>query len=223
MRLHYTQGSPFARMVRVLVREKRLDCEEAEITVFPPPAEYFGINPLGQVPVLETPERRLFPTGIILDYLMSAFQAPWDGSRSELPLAASLVRQEHPWKDGQVLSVLLAFGDLLATMKYQEWAGLRPVGENVLGFVPAKRNGERIHKTLDWLESAATRSGFLPDCLSVQDIVLICLVQWTESRGPIEWRGRPRLEAIVALHENRASFVVTAPRPWHPKEWRAAT
>jgi glutathione S-transferase len=197
------------------LREKRLDCEEAEIIEFPPPPSYFAINPLGQVPVLETSEGRLFPTSVILAYLMSMPPVPPHRTQ-DLPLASSLARDDHHWKDTQLLAAVLAFGDFLAMSKYQEWAGLEPVGKNVLGFVPAQRNAERAQRTLDWLESIATAEGFLPGCLSVQDIAVVCLILWTESRGPIEWRGRPRLEAMVARHKDCPSFTATAPKPWRP-------
>ena len=80
-------------------------------------------------------------------------------------------------------------GDVLATSKYQKWAGLPPVGKNVLGFDPPERNDTRVMRMLDWLESKATPSGFFPGVLSVHDIVLACLIRWTASRGRIAWRS----------------------------------
>ena len=56
MKLHYTPGSPFARIIRVLLRELAHDCQEVEIGEFPPSSDYFAVNPLGQVPALETAE-----------------------------------------------------------------------------------------------------------------------------------------------------------------------
>ena len=52
MHLHCIDGSPFARILRVLVREHGVKCEEVEIVEFPPPDTLFDLNPLGQVPVL---------------------------------------------------------------------------------------------------------------------------------------------------------------------------
>jgi glutathione S-transferase len=215
MKLYYTSGSPFARMVRVVLRELNAVYEEFDIG-FPPPPDYFEVNPLGQVPVLETDRGRIFPTSVILEFLLASAgssRAPDDGG---LPLARFLWRDGHQREDRQTLAVTLAMGDVLAATKYQEWAGLRPVGKNVLGFDIAARNEERVQKILDWLENRATPSGFLPGVLSVQDIALVCLILWTESRGPIAWRGRPRLESLVARNELRASFAATSPRPWRP-------
>jgi glutathione S-transferase len=207
LKLHYTRGSPFARIVRVLVRELDLDCDE-EVSGFPPSADYFAVNPLGQIPALETADGIRFPTRIIIDYLLG------QPRRGDTSLARSVRRSEEHWQDDRMLAVLLAMGDALAAMKYQAWAGLRPGGKNLIGFDPANRHLERVERTLDWLESIAAPSGFLPDVLSVQDIALSCFILWTEARGPIAWRGRPKLEAIVANCANRSSFLATGPPPW---------
>ncbi|WP_119271663.1 glutathione S-transferase family protein [Taklimakanibacter deserti] len=208
MKLHYTPGSPFARIIRVLVRELALDCKEVAIRGFPPANDYFAINPLGQVPALETAEGVKFPTRIIIDFLMALPR------REPLPVARAVRRWEGYWQDDQLLAVLLAMGDALAAIKYQNWAGLRPGGKNLLGFDPADRHAERLGRTLDWLEGNAAPDGFLPGVLSVQDIALASFVLWTEARGGFPWRGRPRLEAIVAGCAERPSFAATEPQPW---------
>ena len=206
MRLHCTPGSSFSRMIRVLVRELNLDCEEAMIVGFPPAPEFFAINPLGQVPALETDGDVRFPTRIIIDYLLSL---PTKGGSVRLSLAGPQER----WRDEQTLDVILAMGDALGAIKYQAWAGLGPVGENLIGYDPATRHMERVSKALDWLDERATPSGFLPGFLSVQDIALSCVVLWTEARGRIPWQ-RPNLSAIVAACESRPIFQATQPQPW---------
>lgn len=208
MKLHYAPGSPFARIIRVLLRELALNCREVEIKGFPPSGDYFAVNPLGQVPALETAEGVKFPTRIIIDFLMALPR------RETLPLAPAVRRAEGCWQDDQMLAVLLAMGDALAVIKYQDWAGLRVTGENLIGFDPADRHAERVRRTLDWLEERATQSGFLPGVLSVQDVALASFVLWTEARGGFSWRGRPRLEAIVAGCAKRPSFAATQPQPW---------
>jgi glutathione S-transferase len=208
LKLHYTPGSPFARIIRVLVRELSTECEELEIVEFPPADAYFAINPLGQVPALETVEGVKFPTRIIIDYLMALPR------RSPASLAPSVRRDGRYWQDDQTLAVVLAMGDALVAMKYRAWAGLAQVDENLLGYDPADRHGERVQRTLDWLEGRATAAGFLPGLLSVQDIVLASILLWIEARGGFAWRGRPRLEAIVARCAERPSFAGTPPQPW---------
>jgi hypothetical protein len=43
------------------------------------------------------------------------------------------------------------------------------------------------------------------------DVAVACFILWSEVRGPIAWRGRPRLESLVAGLEPRPSFRSTAP------------
>jgi glutathione S-transferase len=207
VKLHYTQGSPFARIARVLIRELGIDCEEIRLAGFPPPASFFALNPLGQVPALETDDGVRFPTRLIVDYLLANAKIP--------PFFAPTVRRtESFWQDEQILTVLLAMGDTLANIKYQQWAGLRPGGENLIGYNPSDRNTERVTKTLDWLEARAGGEGFLPGVLSVQDIAFSSIVMWIDARGGFPWRGRKRLEAIASHCAERASFKSTAPQPW---------
>lgn len=212
MRLHFTPGSPFSRIIRVLIRELSLSVEEVEITEFPPRDEYFQINPLGQAPALETEGGVRFPTRFIIDFLLDL---PRPASLLiKPPVAPAVRRSPEVWEDDQALAVILAMGDALAAIKYQRWAGLLPSGPNLIGFDPAERHADRVRQTLDWLEANATPSGFLPGLLSAQDIALSCLALWTEARGGFPWRGRPNLETIVAACEARPSFIETQPQKW---------
>lgn len=208
MKLYYVPGSPFARIIRVLLRELAFPCAEVEVADFPPPPDYFAINPLGQVPALVTDDGVKFPTRIIIDHLL-ALPGP-KPARAVLDVR----RAPNCWQDDQTLAVLLAMGDALAALKYQAWAGLRPAAENLLGYDPADRHAERVRRALDWLEARALPAGFLPGGLSVQDIALAAILLWIEARGGFAWRGRPKLEAIVRRCDERASFLATRPQPW---------
>jgi glutathione S-transferase len=214
MILYFIQGSPFARMARILLREFSIACAEEEIREFPPPPSFFDINPLGQVPVLEDCGKRFFPTGVVLAHILDT--ASDRGSTGDL--SRKLVRDRFRCEDQQLLAVLLAMSDMLAAAKYQLWAGLDAVQENSLGFNPADRNMERVYRTLDWLEKRATDQGFWPGTISAQDVVLACIMLWSEARGAIAWRGRPRLESIVARLAERPSFAATVPLPWAPAD-----
>jgi glutathione S-transferase len=214
MILYFIQGSPFARMARVLLREFSIECTEEEIREFPPPPSFFDINPFGQVPVLEDRGQRFFPTHVVLARILDI--ASHAGSTGDL--SRNRVRDAYRWEDEQLLAVLLEMSDMLARAKYQIWAGLDPVHKNSLGFNPAERNMERVYRTLDWLEKRATDQGFWPDTLSTPDVVLACIILWSEARGAIAWRGRSRLEGIVARLTERPSFAATVPLPWPPAD-----
>lgn len=206
---HYVDGSPFARMIRVLARELTLEMAEVEMTEFPPPPAFFALNPLGQVPVLIRDGIALFPTDIALAALTEAAAATSDaavppGLREIAPSLA----------DRQLLSVILSLGDQIAALRYRGWAGLTPVNPNRLGFDLDARAEARIAHALDWLGARIGTQGFRDDGIGLADIALACLLLWTESRGPIPWRGRPGIETMVSRMAARDSFVATAPRPW---------
>ena len=133
----------FARMIRVLVRELGLEFDEIEIREFPPSQAYFAVNPLGQVPALETHDGIRFPTRLIIDFLIA------HPDRADGEFAKSVRRTADCWQDEQTLAVILAMGDALGAIKYQVWAGLEPAGENLLGYDPAERHKERVQRTLD--------------------------------------------------------------------------
>ena len=207
MDLYYIDGSPFARITRVLARELGLPVTEREVLEFPPVPEFFALNPLGQVPVLVEAGKAYFPTRIIIDVLFSKATA------TAGPLARAVCRAEHGVEDAQIMAMILAMGDALVAHHYLDWAGVAPVGRNRLGFDPAVRNMLRVSAALDWLEDRMAGDGFQPGLISAQDIALTCFILWAESRGPIEWRGRRRIEAMIARLEQRASFAQTIPQP----------
>jgi len=213
MLLYYIQGSPFARMARVLLREFEIPCAETLIEEFPPSPAYFDVNPLGQVPVIEDGTNRFFPTSVVLNHIVAKAQ---ESGAPTSDIARTLFREESRQQDEQLFVVLLAMGDMMAAVQYAKWAGLAVVDRNRLGFEPAQRNMLRVYRTLDWLEQRAAKNGFWPSTTSVQDVVLACLILWSESRGPVQWRGRPKLEGIVSGLEGRPSFKSTAPLPLEP-------
>jgi glutathione S-transferase len=205
--LHYIDGSPFARIVRVLAREHAVEMREIEVTEFPPPDGFLDVNPLGQVPALVDAGVVYFPTRIAIEALLSRLKTPGKG------VAAVIAREASRIADDQDLAVILAMGDALAAHHYAKWAGIGSVDDNRLGFDPAQRNMIRALRALDWLANRMRDGCFQPGTISVQDIALTSFILWTESRGPIGWRGRPQIEKLIENLEGRASFVATTPRP----------
>jgi glutathione S-transferase len=210
MLLHFLPGSPFARMARISLRELRLDFQESMIETFPPPDDFFRLNPLGQVPVLEDGGHAYFPTMPVLTRIFR--RAGQDAGRNH-DFADTLARKGSDEADLQILEVLLSFSDFVATTQYIKWSDMHPGPRNRLGFQTVDRNTDRIHNTLDWLEHQVSGDGFWPGIVSAQDVVLACILLWTDSRGPIDWRGRPGLERIVAKLRDRQSFRETEPPP----------
>lgn len=176
--LYYVDGSPFARLIRVLVREWTYPTTEVELP-FPLPDDFFDLSPLGQVPVLRTKEKVLFPTAAIASYL--------SGSTGQ------------KLYDTQLLAAF-----------YQEWAGLVPgPKKNALGFDPATRNLERVRPFLDWVAQRIN-----PKAPGAPEFALGCILNWVDSRRPIDCQHPEVIMELVRSLEDRASFQETMPAPW---------
>jgi glutathione S-transferase len=91
-------------------------------------------------------------------------------------------------------------------------------GVDVLRVDYGRKQQARFHTCLDWLEARATPQGFIPGVFSFQDISLLCTLDFVDARGEnlkgvLEWRGRPRIEGIVAGCRDRPSVRSTVPGP----------
>lgn len=77
MKLYGSKTSPFARKVRVLAEELRLNdlIEEVQTDPFNPPAELLAANPLSKIPTLVTEKGEALPdSSLIVEYLMTRGQ-----------------------------------------------------------------------------------------------------------------------------------------------------
>ena len=140
-KLYFIDGSPFARLCRILIDEWNLPVQLVEVP-FPLPDDFFEINPMGQVPVLETIGEKIFPTSQIVEQLWAMTEA-------------TIEPNLDPLADRQLLATILGMGNFMVSANQHAWAGLQQVGENQLGFVPAERNQLRVEKCLDWIEARA--------------------------------------------------------------------
>lgn len=122
-------------------------------------------------------------------------------------------RPDHTRADEQGLAVILTMGDALAAHHDLDWAGIGQASRNRLGFSPRERHMQRVLAALDWLEARRPGAGLQPGVISGQDIALAVFTWWSETRGPIAWRERSRIEALVARLEPRTSFAATIPQP----------
>jgi glutathione S-transferase len=212
MRLLYTQGSPFARKIRIALAEKGLEYEKDAESASKRRLDVFSAqNPSLAIPVLLDGDVTIFESNLILEYLLRTYpgNAP-DSPRP--PLAATLTRPEHYWEDAKTLAVLESMASTMVNMRFYRASGV-DLGQVAYG----RRQQRRFHTCLDWLEKRATPEGFIPGVFSFQDINLICPLGYLDARGEflqgvLEWRGRPNLEAIVARYQDRPSVKSTLPR-----------
>jgi glutathione S-transferase len=197
-KLYYIDGSPFARLCRILIDEWQVPVHLVEVP-FPLPDTFFDINPMGQVPVLETIGEMIFPTAQIVEQLWAM---------------TTEAREPYldPLADRQLLTVILGLGNFLVLGNQQTRAGLELTGENKLGFNPAERHQIRVQKCLDWVDTRA-QTWLTGDEPNVCDYALACILLYSDARRPIEWRNRVKLAKIVDGLRDRPSFTATAPAP----------
>ena len=75
--LYYHPQSNFARKIRILLAEKNLDYELAEINLRNKPPEFLKISPIGRVPVfLEQDGTIIWDSSLIAEYLDETYPQP---------------------------------------------------------------------------------------------------------------------------------------------------
>ena len=82
-RLRYTLGSPFARIVRIVLDEKGLDYQHIEEITASSAEERLKDGPTLQVPAFSDGDLKLWDSTVIVDYLMAKYPnaAPRPASR----------------------------------------------------------------------------------------------------------------------------------------------
>jgi glutathione S-transferase len=204
--LYMSPLSPYTRKVRVLLAEKGLAFKNQPMPLDRLRNDYGNhINPCGRVPALDDNGRVLFESNVILEYLFASYpDAPQDASQP--PLAKSFVREAQRWEDLETLAAIETVLDCGLTMlRFGRHSGAKEEPAYLA------REQVRVQSILDWLEKRATPEGFMPGCFSALDLNMVITAQWVDFRGLFEWRGRPNIDRLVALHEQRPSLPPTHP------------
>ena len=199
MKLYITKGSPYARIVRVVVLEKgladRVEIISAKTRTTDSP--YYNINPSGRVPYLVCDDGLgLEDSALICSYLDNLdgkpmFALPAGAQGFELRRLEALVR-----------SML----DGMAVLGREKW---RPVNEQSPKIV--LHETDRAKRLLTLWERGIDDPVFNGPLNMVQ-IVMSCTLGFADLIPEFEWRtGHPRLDAWFKRISERDSFVETAP------------
>lgn len=215
MELFYNSGSPFGRVVRIVLAEKGLAFERRESVVARDIPASLEIAPTLQIPTLVDAGLRLWDSAVIVEYLFTTYGKPEDAA-DQPPLAADYVRAAHLWRDKLTHATLQTLGDAIVTVSQLERAGLRHEDN-----VHTQRCAARIQTVLDWCEGqlADSNPGFIADVVSAQDIMLACCCQLLDRRAlRIRWKTeqRRRVATLVASLAQRESFQREPVLWWEP-------
>jgi len=195
--------SPFARKVRIVMAEKRIECVLEMMDVWSPETRIQEFNPLGKVPCLIMEDGgAVFDSRTIVEYLDSLTPVG-----HLIPTHGRERIEVRTWE-------ALADGLLEAAVLVRLEQTQRTAAERSARWV--ERQMSKVHAAFD---SAANGLGERPWCngqsYTLADIALGCALSWIEYRFPsIDWRGpHPNLARHLDKLSARQSFIDTAPPP----------
>ncbi len=201
MRLFSNPASPFARKVRIVLAEKRIDCRIENVDVNPQDNPVNAHNPLGKIPALVLEDgTTLYDSRVIVEFL--------DGRSAEGRLIPPEGRERIAVRRWEALADGVLDAGLL--VRYES---LRPAGEQSPAWV-AKQMA-RLRRGLAQMESdLGARAWCQGERYTLADIALGCCVGWIGFRKPggIDWRAEcPGLARHYDALMARPAFASTAP------------
>jgi len=201
MKLLGSLASPYTRKVRVVLAEKKIECEFEKADVNPSDNPVNAHNPLGKVPTLILDDgTALFDSRVIVEFLDSV--SPIARLIPEDNRERVAVRRWEALADGALDAGLLVRYESLRPKKEQSeaWAG--------------KQTG-KLERGLAMLSAElGDRSWCHADRYTLADIALGCCLGWVDFRKPggVSWRGRfGNLERHYDRLMERPSFADSVP------------
>lgn len=202
MKLIGSLTSPYVRKVRVVLAEKKLDCQFVLEDVWGSDA-ILATNPLGKVPclVIESGEA-VFDSRVIVEYVETLSPVG--------KLIPPSGRERVEVRTWEALADGLLDASIAARME-MHWPG-RTDEQRCSAWVD--RQMMRVHAALKVMSS---NLGDTPFCagihLTLADIAVGCALGYLDFRFPdIDWRGQhPNLHRLYEKLRVRQSFIDTAP------------
>ena len=201
MKLLVSLLSPYGRKVRVVLAEKRIECELELVDVTPADSPLNEHNPLGKIPTLLLDDgSSLYDSRVIVDFLD----------------AVSPIGRLIPKGNRERVAVLrweaLADGVLDAGVLLRQET-LRPKKEQSAAWMERQR-GKVERGVAEMARELGERDWCHNERFTLADISLGCCLGWLAFRHPeLDWRGK---YANLARHydklSQRPAFAETAPR-----------
>ena len=201
MKLLGSVASPYTRKVRIVLAEKKIECEFEVADVQAAENPVTAINPLGKVPTLVLDEgTALFDSRVIAEFLDGV--SPLSRLIPEENRERVAVRRWEALADGTLDAGLL--------IRYES---LRPKKEQSKAW-----SDKQAGKLRRGLAMIAAELGDRPWChgdrYSLADIAVGCCLGWVAFRKPagIDWRAEhPNLDRFYEKLMERPAFADTAP------------
>jgi len=201
MKLLGSGPSPYTRKVRIVLAEKKIDCDFEVADVNPADNPVNALNPLGKVPTLVLDDGgTLFDSRVIVEFLDSVSPTSRlipDNNRERVA-----VRRWEALADGALDAGLL--------IRYES---LRPKKEQSSAW-SSKQTGKLTRALATMDAELGDRAWCHGDRYSLADIAVGCCVGWIGFRKPagIDWRADyPNLARHYDKLMERLAFADTAP------------
>lgn len=204
MQLVIAAPSPFARKVRVALREKRIAHDETIDIPWNADTAAPAFNPLGKIPIL-VPDDGLpiYDSRVIIDYLETLGHAP--ALLPADPARRVEARQLEALADGVCDAVVLIVLERHrpSALQSADWIA-RQQAKVTRGLAVLDETCADIEDVRPWL---------VGDAMSVADIAAACAAAYVDLRLPDHtWReDHPALAAFSEAMEARPSFAATRP------------
>ena len=192
--------SPYARKVRIVLAEKKIECQQLEVSPWTPDNPVHGYSPLGKVPVLVLDDgTALFDSRVIVEYLDNV--SPVSRLIPEPSRQRIAVRRWEALADGvnEAASTIVLEKRRPSAQQSADWIGRQ---ERKLAEGVAELAGELEEKS--WCNG----EGY-----SLADIATGCALGYLDLRHPqLGWRDAyPNLARFQERLAKRPSFADTLP------------
>jgi glutathione S-transferase len=200
MKLIIATPSPYARKVRVVLREKNVEFEEIIDVPWNRDTLTKNLNPLGKIPILiEDGNEPLFDSKVIVQYLDNRFPNPLFYPESPTEnVGAKLVEAVA---DGVSDALVLIFLEnvRLEKLRSGDWID---------------RQATKIYQGMKYLSSyLGAKQFFVGDHFTIADISVFSCLEYLDLRFPrFNWKiVHPNLKNYWDFHKTRQSYLETKP------------
>ena len=201
MKLLHSPTSPFARKVRIVAAEKKLELELERSDPYSPSSEVSKVNPLGKIPALIMDDGTvLFDSRVIVEYL--------DGLSPVHRLIPEASRDRITVKRWEAIADGLCDAALTARLENNR------LDKNDSGIKQIERQLGKVSACIDEMaRELAEREHCFGNTLSLADISTGCALGYLKLRFPeIVWDvTHPNLARLYKKLMIRASFKATDP------------
>ncbi len=200
MKLIMSLTSPFARKVRVVLAEKRIDYETVVDSPWEATTQVPEYNPLGKVPVLVMDDgSTLFDSRVIVEYLDNLTPVSPLLPKENRPRIA--VRRWEALADGVTEAAASVFLEQKRpeTKRSAEWI--------------VRQESAMFRGLESMAEELGEKTWCTGDFFSLADITVGCALGYLDFRFPyVQWReSHPNLARLADKLAQRASFAETVP------------